>query len=830
MNQKYFDGTVRGILSGDSIIVDFRPPCPKQYQVIHLNYLIAPKFGSSNGKIKDEPHGFESWDFLRKKCLGCHVQIFSTSRPRNNTTHTIFGELPVTFTRVSLFMDNTKQKDLGLLVVEEGMVKLRDDIKSENSYYLQQLQKAQEEAKKKKIGIWAEQSGFIRPLPVSYSVSEILMQQKYRAIVEGVVNGTTFSLFLMPSHILIQFQLAGCRAKSVKKNDEKKSIYGTEARERSIIKFFQKHLQIRICSKSENGPFIGHFVNKNPLKGPDNEIVSMIKEGLIAFNPQTADFAPNADRYILAEHQAKLEKLKIWSDYQLEEKKGQDFQGKIELIRSSSSIVVNGTEKKLFYFSSIRVPYFFYKFGGSAEKYGFEAREFLRTNFLGKDVKVISDGCEGNREYATVYCDGKCINEELCKVGLARVDDTVGKKSDQYQNFEKAQKEAEQKKIGIFSTEKHKCFTVKDTTLIEHGGNEEYLGQLKGQTFDAIIEQIFSTNKFCVLIPKMHLIIRTGLEGLLSFGNNEVCGSESRQFCQKFLQQSILITVCSVDKYDCFFSDIVLKDTKVDISTELLKNGLADLHPLYRTIKTQNEHASARISAIESRTGIWADMTRHTYSLKYNKPEPVKLVSVYSESSLHLDVQLLSKDMETIEKVLSRPLTELTADDIANLRRSECVAVQTPKGVMRARIQALGENNSKVTSVKLIDTNEITNTFTTVYALPEPLTKIVPQAISVRLGCVKLFNNNTNVQKAIEKVYELCEDAKLYVHLMNDDSEPLVLITDHESIDSTSLNCLMFAYGFGHYVSCNAPQNFEQVCKKLREYSEKAQAQRNEKK
>ena len=72
-------GRIDGILSGDSVVIRFVNPGPEEHLIISLEHLVAPKFGSNDGRIKDEPCGYESWNFLRSFCIGKRVLVHNNN-------------------------------------------------------------------------------------------------------------------------------------------------------------------------------------------------------------------------------------------------------------------------------------------------------------------------------------------------------------------------------------------------------------------------------------------------------------------------------------------------------------------------------------------------------------------------------------------------------------------------------------------------------------------------------------------------------------------------------------------------------------------------------
>lgn len=816
-----FRGIVDGILSGDSLIIRFLPPCKVPIQIISLEYLVAPKFGLPDGKIKDEPYGYDSWNFLRKLCIGKRVLVSSSFKNTDNKRfHPSFGHLPISFTTVRLFDEEQNNPDVGILATKSGWVKLRPHMNISNSNtYLNTLRSEEEAAKNSKIGIWSDKEGFVRDLPVDFTDEDIFSQREFKAIVKGLVNATTLSLFLLPRHLQVQVQLAGC--KPPRQNNDTTNL-ANEAKQIGIRTFLHREVTIRICQKSEVNPnqsqksepsYVGCLVGL-----PDTKIVKLISDGLAVYYPKTADFAPNADLYIQGEIKAKSEKLNIWSNsIQNHQRELKKFTGICTSIHSSSSLfLMNGDEKRIFFLTSIKVPYFFYNGGGGgADSLGFEAREFLRNNYHGKEITAIPTGYSNNREYATLYCGSVCINVELCRNGLAKYSAPfVGEPSEKESEIKAAEEEAKGKKIGLFSDALPPPITINDISQFSMKNKAlEKFGEIQNKDLNVIIENVAAGSKFHAFIPDLGLFIRTGINGLLPSNVKDRFGNEAKVFCrQQFMQCSAVINISEVDVSGLFLSNINVTTTdnkQINIGEELIKKGLAEIHPKIKqaTNPEFSNFVQLQNEAISKGIGIWGDKTRHSRELHYKTVEKVKVVSIWNP--ITFAIQFLDNKMDIINEKLSQQLSPLTSEDIKSLHIHDCIVArarvenlisETNNGsqLYRARIENLDENNSKITSVKLIDVATESKDFSELYKLPDDLINIEPQSRTIHLGCLKLARNDKNEQD-MSAVEEVVKNAVLYLHLMYDDEMPKVLLTDKENVDSGSLNAYLLSIGVAVY-------------------------------
>lgn len=92
------------------------------------------------------------------------------------------------------------------------------------------------------------------------------------------------------------------------------------------------------------------------------------------------------------------------------------------------------------------------------QPFGEEAKEFTRQMLEGKTVQLekdVSDRDKYGRLLYYVYIDGKSVQEELLKNGLARVAYVYAPNTKYVDRYYEIQKEAQQKGIGIWSIENY---------------------------------------------------------------------------------------------------------------------------------------------------------------------------------------------------------------------------------------------------------------------------------------------------------------------------------------------------------------------------------------
>lgn len=213
---QWLRGTVKAVPSGDSLLImgNVQSGLPPE-KTLTLSSLIAPRLARRGGQ--DEPFAWESREFLRKKCIGKEVTF-----KVDYTVSAINREF------ASVFVGDT---NLALAVVAEGWAKVRSQggQNNEASPFLAELERLEEQAKQKGLGMWDKTPGAaeasIRDLPPSalgdaanFDAMGLLESSKGKplpAIVEQVRDGSTLRVNLLPSFQYVQVFVAGIQAPSM---------------------------------------------------------------------------------------------------------------------------------------------------------------------------------------------------------------------------------------------------------------------------------------------------------------------------------------------------------------------------------------------------------------------------------------------------------------------------------------------------------------------------------------------------------------------------------------------------------------------------------------
>eukprot|EP00798_Chlamydomonas_sp_ICE-L_P007216 gene7216-323_t len=210
----WFKGIVKEVVSGDTLVivaaVQNKNHAPTPEKRITLSSLMCPKLGKRDGSTKDEAFAWQAREFLRTRAIGQPV-VFKIDYVVEQIGNREFG---------SVFVG---QKDnLAISVVTAGWAKVRVT-GSNSSPYIEELKKAEEAAQVSGLGVWTKdpvaQSKSIRNAAgdedAVFNANAFIQAhgkgQKLNCLVEGVANGSTLRMTMLPSMSSAVVHLAGAQ-------------------------------------------------------------------------------------------------------------------------------------------------------------------------------------------------------------------------------------------------------------------------------------------------------------------------------------------------------------------------------------------------------------------------------------------------------------------------------------------------------------------------------------------------------------------------------------------------------------------------------------------
>eukprot|EP00959_Pyramimonas_sp_CCMP1952_P196387 4106161-Pyramimonas_sp.AAC.1 len=349
-----------------------------------------------------------------------------------------------------------------------------------------------------------------------------------------------------------------------------------------------------------------------------------------------------SEKIRLAERAAKDLRLRLWRDYIPPPKtsnfQSDTFSGEVVEIVSGDLIVVNDTatkQERRVVLSSIRAP----KVGNARrdvqpERYGLEAKDFLRQRLIGKKVNVSMEYCrtipakveEGAKsadrtmDFGAVTladessADGSPLNvaEMLVTRGLATVvQHRAGEERTlAYDALLLAEANAVKNKKGVHSSKEAPVTHINDLSGREATQKaRQFLPFLQrvGRVH-AVVEVVLSGHRMKLHVPKENVIVTFSLAGVRAPGRGEPFSDEALAFSRyACLQRNAEVEIESVDKTGTFLG--TLHVGKLKLSQALLKAGLASLHPMFNVEQSPIGHElqQAEQAAKKARLNMWKD-------------------------------------------------------------------------------------------------------------------------------------------------------------------------------------------------------------------------------
>ncbi|CZT24913.1 probable transcriptional coactivator p100 [Ramularia collo-cygni] len=611
------EGKVKSVLSGDTLILTNNA---RQERTISLAFINAPRLQS------DEPHSFESRDFLRKLCVGkvIRFQIIYAIPQKTGGASREYG--------VVTLPDGTQLPDL---IVQEGHAKLRDDAdrKAESppaAELLEKLQALEAHARADEKGVWAAKTTIIentREIPDAKAFAEEYKGKAIESIVERVLSGDRLIVRLMVSptkHVQTTVLIAGLRSPTTARTNpsdgstQPAEPFGNESQAFVEDRLLQRGVQVRLLGVSPNNILVGEV--RHPV-GNIGEF--LLKAGLArCVDHHSTWLGAEMGKLRQAERSAKEAHLGLFKSHVAAKTGGSESEATVSRVFSADTLFVrqkNGAEKRI-NLSSVRQPK---PTDPKQSPFGAEAKEFLRKRLIGKHVKVTIDGkrpaTEGydEREMATVSQNGKNVALMLVENGYAsvirhRMDDTD--RSPIYDDLLAAEVTAQAEGKGMWNPKPPKQQAFVDYSESLEKAKRQLTLLSKSKKVPAVVDFVKSGSRFTVLIPRDNSKLTLVLGGIRAPRSargpqdaGEPFGQEAHDFAVKrCMQRDVEIDVDDTDKQGGFIGTLFVN--RENFAKLLVEEGLATVHA-YSAEKSGNgaELFAAEQKAKEARRGLWHD-------------------------------------------------------------------------------------------------------------------------------------------------------------------------------------------------------------------------------
>lgn len=252
------------------------------------------------------------------------------------------------------------------------------------------------------------------------------------------------------------------------------------------------------------------------------------------------------------------------------------------------------------------------------EPYGYEAKEFIRKQFIGKKLRAELDyirpankGADGKdypeREYWSVYCDSTNLAIALVENGLAKVAKANSKdgRSPFFEDLIIAEKSAQAQSKNIWNKNAvapmHRYSDLTVQSKDSKARARQFLPffqRTPNAKLAAVVDFVLSPNRVKLYVPKENCMIVLGFEGI-KLPKTSLVYQEALEYVKDKLQQrDVQITVNTLDKVGSFIGNVFIQ--KKNISTLLLEAGYAilsetaDMSQHYAEFRNAEEHAKSQ--------------------------------------------------------------------------------------------------------------------------------------------------------------------------------------------------------------------------------------------
>lgn len=686
-------GKVKAVPSGDCLVIMAisKSEIPPE-KTITLSSIIAPRLARRGGV--DEPFAWESREYLRQLCIGKDVtfrveytvpsigrEFGSVFLGDKNVAKLIVeqgwakvreqgqqkGEASPYLAELLLLEEQAKQGGRGRWTTEPGA-----------------LGKAVRDVPSSAIG---DSSTFD-----AVAFKDANKGKPIKAIVEQVRDGSTLRLNLLPQFQFVQAFVAGVQAPSMGRRvlpesvpesetvtDDSNGVASADAgaqltsaqrlsatsatyNEVSPDPFGReaKHFtEIRVLNRDVR--FVAEGVDKfNNLIGsiiyadgdtPKDLGLELIQNGLAKYVEWSAAMMEPDDKAKLktAELQAKKERLKMWTNYTPPPSNSkaihdQKFSGKVVEVVSGDCIIVAddslpyGTPQaeRRVNLSSIKCP----KLGNprrddKPEPYAQEAKEFLRSRIIGRQVNVVMeysrkippsagansmDSTADTRimDFGSVFLvsqgkEGSDVNiaELIIARGLGEVirHRDFEERSNFYDALLAAEARAASQRKGKHNKDKDppQAMHINDLTKASAKKARDFLSFIqRSRRQHAIVEYVLSGHRFKVYLPKETCSIAFSFSGVRCPGRDEPYSDEAIAFMRrKIMQKDVEVEVETVDRGGTFLGS--MWESKTNVAVTLLQAGLARLQTSFGSDRIPDAQLLARAeqSAKQQKLKIW---------------------------------------------------------------------------------------------------------------------------------------------------------------------------------------------------------------------------------
>lgn len=636
-----------------------------EFKAVLLSWIQAPKLARRTAEgdwSVEEPCAFDAMDFVRSQIIGKQVQF---------TDEFVVEPLQ----RVSGRLTLPDGQDLSKLLLKKGFATISDKLppKMDRKVHEEYLS-LQSQGKASKAGVWApdarQRVRQLKPFPPEDRtiIDKNLKGKTVKVRIERVQSGSGLTIMVLDYHQQLIVQFTGVQCPSIAKKDGSPDVLGLEAKFHTERSLLHRHVPMTFDGLDKFGNFL---VTIGGGKGTFQE--ELLSRGYALYQDATAQYvtAELRDRLRQTEAKARAEKVGLHEkgdavvsapsagagpevvtastsagkaaltaaqgprrDYT----GARDFDGVITQIIAGDTIVIRVDPSGEYVRTALagvkcakpkRSEHERDRQGGEPrttyEDYAWEAREYLRTKFLGKPVSVhVEYGrhfeeTKEVRPVATVRTTESQVNvaAALISQGFATVqigfNDTVSCSTELFS----AEDSAKAKAAGIHSGQPSQPVAVHELNRLGASKAKVYLTSLqrgmvgnRPPKWNAIVDMVMSGSGFRVYIPKEHIQFSLKLAGIISpstgMGDepSDPFALESKDFAIAHLQQrEVQVQIETTDKGGNFIGAVYVNGK--NFAEMLVEAGLATVAGADRLFYVAELQRAQKL-AQEAKRCIWS--------------------------------------------------------------------------------------------------------------------------------------------------------------------------------------------------------------------------------
>ncbi|KAL3716227.1 hypothetical protein ACJRO7_007913 [Eucalyptus globulus] len=704
----WFRGRVKAVTSGDCLVImamtNNNTGIPPE-KTITLASLIAPRLARKGGV--DEPFAWDSREYLRKLCIGKEVTFkvdYTVPSIGREFGSVFLGDKNVATLVVAegwaKVREQGQQKGEASPFLAE-LLRLEEQAKQEGLGRWSQVPGAAEDSIRHLPPSSLGNAGNLDAMGLLAANKGRPMQ----GIVEQIRDGSTLRVYLLPEFQFVQVFVAGIQAPSMGRRTTSEPVvdaevpeelngvasteprapltsaqrlaisaasasdvspdpFGLEAKHFAEIRVLNRDVRIVLEGVDKFSNLIGSVFYSDSDSAKDLAM-ELLENGLAKYVEWSANMMEEEAKRRLkaAELQAKKSRLRFWTNYvpppsNSKAISDQNFNGTVVEVVSGDCVVVADdsapygslTAERRVNLSSIRCP----KLGNPRrdEKpapFAREAREFLRTRLIGKQVKVLMEysrkvgladgasmaaGAADSRvmDFGSVFLvsplnvdgddaasgasstpDKQPLGLNLAELVVARGFGTVirhrdfEERSNYYDCLLAAEARAISGKKGMHSSKDPPVMHITDLVTASAKKARDFLPFLqRSRRVPAIVEYVLSGHRFKLLIPKETCSIAFSFSGVRCPGRDEPFSDEAIALMRrKIMQRDVEIEVETVDRTGTFLGS--LWESRKNVAATLLEAGLAKLQTSFGGDRIPDAHLlqQAEQAAKRQKLKIW---------------------------------------------------------------------------------------------------------------------------------------------------------------------------------------------------------------------------------